>query len=110
MFKRYLCVILSFLTLACLLLSCSGTSVKKLEGSYATESTTGSYVLYEFTEDGSVTCRSYMLDIKVSEESGTYEINKDEITFTYGEEIKTFPFEYTDKDSIVINGNTYYKQ
>lgn len=90
------------------LVSCG--SEKTLSGAYETLSSTGSYVRYEFSEDGSVVCKTFMLDVKVKENTGSYVIEKGELVLTYEgkEESVSFPIE-NKGDIIVINGNDYYK-
>lgn len=89
------------------MLNACSRAPKKLDGAYATESSTGSYVMYEFGDDQSVICTSYMLGVKVAQEEGTYEIKDGNIIFYYEDGTKTFPLE-RDGDGIIINGNTYY--
>lgn len=92
----------------CLFASCSKSGTF-LEGTYETESGIGSFVRYEFSKDGEVVCTVYMLGVKTSENTGSYKIEDDKIILYYDDATDTFPFEYN-KDSIVINQNTYYKQ
>ena len=90
--------------------ACAGN--KTLSGVYETYSETGSYVSFEFTQEGSFVCKTFMLDVKVKQESGSYEIEKGKITLTYDDRqdgIVTFPFE--EKEGyILINGSEYYKK
>ena len=93
----------------CLIFAGCGSD-KTLSGVYETPSSTGSFVRYEFSEDGSVVCKTFMLDVKVKENTGSYVIEKGELILTYEgkEESVSFPIE--DKgDILVINGNDYYK-
>ena len=108
--KNLFCFLVSLLLVPGLLCSCAQS--KTLSGVYETYSETGSYVSFEFTQEGSFVCKTFMLDVKVKQESGSYEIEKGKITLTYDDRqdgIVTFPFE--EKEGyILINGSEYYKK
>lgn len=106
--------IISALLLAVLVVTLCAACARNstLSGVYETYSETGSYVSFEFTQEGSFVCKTFMLDVKVKQESGSYEIEKGKITLTYDDRqdgIVTFPFE--EKEGyILINGSEYYKK
>lgn len=85
-----------------------------LNGTYKTDEVLGTYVSCTFS-GSKVTCTTYVLGTKAIETTGTYEINGDEITFTWenSEDSKdavsgTQTFEKTD-DGIKIGVQTLKK-
>ncbi len=81
--KKALCVVLVVVMMLSLV-ACG----KTLKGTYKTDEALGSYVAYEFS-GSKVTVKTYVLGNLVVTVEGKYEINDNEITFTYAEDEET---------------------
>ncbi len=106
--KRLILTVFPIL-LVFLLVSCSQ---KTLSGVYETEQSTGSYTSFEFSENGKFVLKTYMLNVKVSHEEGSYEIKDKQLHLDYEDEYKSdvsLPFEDCG-EYILINGSEYYKR